>query len=96
MSTKLADFKEYVERRERCEAVRYTGPDQAHWIARELFNTWDYCVTHDALTLTIHSTGMEKITIMRGDYIVKVPGMDLQCKVVGRSEFNRQFEPLDG
>lgn len=95
----MADFKEYVERRERCEAVRYTGPDQAYWIARELFNTWDYCVTHDALNLTLGpatSMGKRQITIMRGDYIVKVPGSDLQCKVVGRSEFNRQFEPLDG
>jgi hypothetical protein len=90
-------FENYVERRERCRAVRFTHADQASGIA-ELFNAHDWTLHNvndqdgDRLELTLKLYGEEEITIHKGDFIKERDYCGLVI-LVSRQEFQERFEP---
>jgi hypothetical protein len=97
------EFENFVERRERCKAIRFTHADQAHYIATELFNAMSF--TFDAgmptgfkdqpprpMSLTLQCIDGEKV-IHRGDYIKEADDYSFTLIVVPRKEFEERFEP---
>jgi hypothetical protein len=91
-------FENYVERRERCRAVRFTHADQASGIA-ELFNVHDWTLHNvnerdgDRLELTLRPYGGDEITVRRGDFIKEEDYVCDRMILVPRQEFQERFEP---
>jgi hypothetical protein len=89
-------FENYVERRERCRAVRFTHADQASAIA-ELFNAHNWTLHNvneqdgNRLELTLRPYGGDEITVRRGDFIKEEDYCGLVVLVPGQ-EFRERFE----
>jgi hypothetical protein len=83
------EFKNYVQRLDRCRAVRFRRSDQAAAIA-DLFNASDYKVNDrwgTDMTLTLTCKDGEKV-VRYGDFVVE-GGFDSGQCIVNAKDFMR-------
>lgn len=93
-----SEFKNYVQRLDRCRAIRFMRSDQVDGIA-ELFGTRTYSVAgrdYPTMVLTLvvqrSESEEEEIVIRRGDYVVEKDVYFGGLFIARREDFDPQYE----
>jgi hypothetical protein len=96
----VTGFKNYVERQDRCRAIRYMELDQVSELVRYL-NPASYTVGEDWKVVVVcrpDNDAEETVVINRGDYLIQ--GQDYGYghsgyRVMDRHEFRLKYEDAD-